>query len=70
MTSSPVADQSGRFLSMEDVVGEIKLGQATINRLHRRGEFPRKRQLSDRCVGWFESEISAWKAARSEVDHH
>lgn len=68
--SHPVAGANphGRFLRMPDVEAETGLKVATINRMHRRGEFPPKRQLSPRCVGWWESDIAAWKAARARVD--
>ncbi|WP_240502092.1 helix-turn-helix transcriptional regulator [Sphingomonas panacis] len=52
---------------MPDVVEATGLSSATINRLHRRNEFPAKRQLSERCVGWWEQDIAAWKASRPDV---
>lgn len=58
----------GRFLRMPDVVGEVKLSAPTINRLHRTGQFPKKVRLGARAVGWWESEIDAWKAARTRVE--
>ncbi|WP_168727407.1 MULTISPECIES: helix-turn-helix transcriptional regulator [Sphingomonas] len=62
--ASDQAQPSGRFLSMVDVEHAISLSKATINRLHRIGRFPRKRHLSDRRIGWFESDIAAWQATR------
>lgn len=59
--------RAGRFLRMKDVVAEIGISQATINRLHRRGEFPPKVQISARCTGWREPDIIAWKAQRLET---
>ncbi|AOH85758.1 hypothetical protein AWL63_19205 [Sphingomonas panacis] len=68
MTSpSQSRPQTGRFLRMPDVVEATGLSSATINRLHRRNEFPAKRQLSERCVGWWEQDIAAWKASRPDV---
>lgn len=60
----------GRFLRMRDLVGELKLSESTINRLHRRGEFPAKVQLSPNCTGWWESEVEAWKDARTRTASH
>lgn len=54
----------GRFVSMADAEKEVALSASTINRLHRRGEFPPKRRLSPGRVGWFESELQDWKAKR------
>lgn len=67
----PAPAPQGRFLSMKDVVEDSSLSQATINRLHRRGQFPRKRKLSANRVGWWESDYLAWKADRDRApDHH
>ena len=57
----------GRFLRMPDVVAHVRLSAPTINRLHRKGEFPRKVRISPGAVGWWESEIEAWKADRERV---
>jgi prophage regulatory protein len=67
MNEAP-ARPRGRFLRMPDVVGEVKLSAPTINRLHRKGEFPKKVRISANAVGWWESEIEAWKAARGRVE--
>jgi prophage regulatory protein len=64
MSNPPIAAPSGRLLRMKDVVAETSLSQATINRLHRTGQFPPKVQISANCVGWWESHIEAWKAER------
>jgi len=48
-------------------VTEIRVGlsRTTIWRLQRRGQFPRQVRLSPNRVGWLESEINAWIAARA-----
>ena len=61
------AAPSGRFLSMVDVEQDILLSKATINRMHRIGKFPAKRHLSERRIGWYESDIEAWKASRQAI---
>jgi predicted DNA-binding transcriptional regulator AlpA len=40
------------------------LSRATRWRLERDGLFPKRRQLSPGCSGWFRSELAAWIAAR------
>ncbi|MBX3562935.1 MAG: AlpA family phage regulatory protein [Sphingomonas sp.] len=79
MSNPPAAAPSGRFLRMRDLAigkprpgaeptqGALGLSQATINRLHREGKFPRKVELSPNCIGWWESEILAWKAERQRA---
>jgi prophage regulatory protein len=62
---APAADApSGRFLRMADIVADSGLSQATINRLHRRGDFPTKVILGPCSTGWWESEYQAWKVTR------
>lgn len=68
LAAQPAAPaQHGRFLRMPDVVAQTGLSAATINRLYRRGQFPPKFHLSLQSVGWWESDIEAWKAARRPV---
>jgi prophage regulatory protein len=38
----------------------IGLSGSTLDRMERRGEFPRRVQLGPRSVGWRESEVDAW----------
>jgi len=70
-THTPIApaaeEPRGRFLSIRDVASDTGLSQPTINRLHRRGEFPPKVQLSPGRTGWWESEFLAWKASRARA---
>jgi len=40
--------------------------QVTRWRLEKRGGFPKKVQLTERCVGWPEGEIIEWLNARAE----
>ncbi|WP_242140832.1 AlpA family phage regulatory protein [Sphingomonas sp. TREG-RG-20F-R18-01] len=55
------------FIDMTDVVEDLGISKATINRLHQAGEFPQKVQLSRRRVGWWASEVAAWKVSRDRV---
>lgn len=75
MTSFASRDQhssapKGRFLRMRDLVDELGLSESTINRLHRRGDFPAKVQLSPNCTGWWANEVEEWKAERSRTSGH
>jgi len=58
----------GRLLSMKDVCQETSYHRATIYRHIKAGTFPQRRRLGKRRVGWFESEIEAWKAAQPIAD--
>lgn len=56
--------KTGRLLRMPDVVADVKLSAPTINRLHRRDEFPPKVRISPNAVAWWEGQIEHWKRAR------
>jgi prophage regulatory protein len=50
-----------RLLSLEEVTTKTTLSKACVNRLVRRGEFPRSRQIGSlRRVAWLEEEIDDW----------
>ena len=56
-----------RILREREVKHVTGLSRVTRWRLERRGLFPRKVRLTERCVGWQESEITAWLKARAEA---
>jgi len=43
------------------------LSRVTRWRMERRGEFPKRVQLTPRCIGWAESEVLAWLRERAEA---
>jgi prophage regulatory protein len=53
-----------KFLRLPAVIEATGLSCPTIYRLIRKGSFPKQIQLSENSVGWRQSEISAWMAAR------
>lgn len=67
LTETATRPPRGRFLRIDDVAATIGLSRATINRLHRAGNFPAKVRISANGTGWWESEIEAWKATRARV---
>jgi predicted DNA-binding transcriptional regulator AlpA len=52
------------FIRMGEVCSRVGLSATTISRLERRGEFPRRRQLSRNAVGWLTSEVDTWISER------
>lgn len=65
MTAQPYSgDGSLRLLRLEQV-GEITgLRRSMVYQLEAEGGFPRRVKLATRAVGWVESEVRAWIAAR------
>ncbi len=50
---------------LREVVG---LGRTTIWRLEKDGRFPKRRQLSDRRVGWLRKDVEEWAENRAEKE--
>ena len=53
-----------RLLGHQDVQDVTGLGKTTIQRMEARGEFPRRRQIARKRVGWLASEVDEWMATR------
>jgi prophage regulatory protein len=60
-TSTVIAERILRPRVVEERIG---LSLTTIWRQRRLGQFPEPIRLSPGCVGWRESDIQAWLAAR------
>jgi len=56
-----------RMLREREVRQVTGLSRVTRWRLERRGEFPRRVKLTERCVGWCEAEVMAWLKTRVEA---
>jgi prophage regulatory protein len=54
-----------RLLRESEVAAMVGLGRTTRWEMERRGEFPRRRQISAHKVGWLESELLAWMQSRT-----
>lgn len=56
-----------QILRNPEVLAKTGLPKTTRDRLEAKGEFPRRRLLSTRSVGWYAHEVDAWIASRREV---
>jgi prophage regulatory protein len=61
-----VPQPADRILRSAEVKRRVGLSLATIYRRMRGGEFPASVSLGGNIVGWRESEITAWIAARGQ----
>ena len=57
-----------RIIRKSEAATMTGLSQATLWRLEKRDEFPRRRQLTPRSVGYLLSEILEWMEARPVSD--
>lgn len=58
---------SDRLLSWEKVEDMVGISRTTAWRLQRTGAFPRRVSVSPGRVGWWESELTAWKQSRGSA---
>lgn len=63
----PVAIQFRRTLRRTELRKIVPLSDTTIYEMERRGEFPRRFNLTARCVVWDLAEVEAWLASRREA---
>ncbi len=57
-----------RFLRSKEVVKKVGLSRVSIWRLEAAGEFPQRRQITSKVVGWIEAEVDQWIASRHRVE--
>lgn len=55
------------ILDLEDVTSMLNVSHMTIYRLEKRGEFPARRKITGKKVGWLASEVKEWMAALPKV---
>lgn len=55
-----------RMIRLGEVLHRTGLSRSTLYRLRADGTFPDRVRLSTRSVGWVESQVDAWIAARHE----
>ena len=71
MTARHPPDQvHRRFLRLPEVAARTGLGRSTLYAQIQAGTFPQSCKLGPRAVGWIESEVSEWIAARVEARDH
>lgn len=56
-----------KILRSPALIHMVGLSRTTVWRLEQAGNFPARRKISSGTVGWFESEVLAWVAARKKV---
>lgn len=56
-----------KVIRLNQVIDSTGLGRSTIYKYITEGKFPAPIKLSERCVGWLESEVQQWIKNRIEV---
>jgi prophage regulatory protein len=65
--SASAVTSAARILRLPDVMSRVGLRRASIYLHMTKGSFPKPITLGARAVGWLESDIDGWIAARIEV---
>lgn len=52
------------FLDLLTVAKVVSMSESAVERLERDGQFPQRRQLSGRRVGWLLREVQEWAESR------
>lgn len=55
------------YIPLQEVVSLVNLSPSSIRRLELLGEFPARRKLSARRVGYVRAEVQAWAENRSKA---
>jgi len=58
--------RNDRIMRMPEVLQRTGMHRATLYRLEAKGHFPKKLALSPGCVGFYETDVEAWIAAREQ----
>jgi prophage regulatory protein len=56
-----------KLIRPNEIQGKASISAGTAYRLEKAGQFPARRRISPRCVGWLESELDQWIADRTVV---
>ena len=67
MIAKAATPSTKRILRLPEVVARSGLSRASVYNLMAKGRFPKSIKLSERAVGWRESDIDTWLAGRQEA---
>jgi len=56
-----------KVIRLAQVMVSTGLGRSTIYKYIAKGEFPTSFKISERCVGWLESEVQQWIQSRLDM---
>ena len=60
--------EQNTLLNKATVLSIVGLSDSTVWRLERKGEFPRRKQLSKNRVAWIKKEIDEWILSRKNAN--
>lgn len=60
--------KSLQIIRPKELAELLSVSQVTLWRMEKRGELPKRKQISSRAVGWLESDIKEWLENRPDAD--
>jgi len=57
-----------KIIRPKELAELLSISTVTLWRMEKRGELPKRKQISSRAVGWLESEIEEWLKTRPDAD--
>ena len=63
-------EMEDRFIRATEITRKTGLSLSTIWRLEQDGDFPRRRSLGRKAVGWVNSEVDSWLQSREPAHNH
>jgi len=62
-----MANQNTGFYRKPELKQQTGLSDSTIWRMEKAGQFPKRKQITSRLVGWLRSEVDEWVKSREIV---
>ena len=60
--------KSLQIIRPKELAELLSISTVTLWRMEKRGELPKRKQISSRTVGWLESDIKEWLDNRPDAD--
>jgi prophage regulatory protein len=67
MAAKATTSPSPRIIRLPEVVDRIGMSRGSVYRLMTLGQFPKSVKLSERAVGWKESDLNDWLESRQHA---
>ena len=67
MAAKAPASPAPRIVRMPEVVERIGISRGSVYRMMNAGQFPKSVKLSERAIGWRESDLNDWLASRQHA---
>lgn len=67
MTKQSPEPAANRVIRFPEVKRRVGYSRMHVDRLEKDGKFPKRIRLGENSVGWLESEVNAWLAAKVEA---